>query len=371
MHPLGGQPLLGERLSLWLDLSVVKIPASLAWTTSCQRPLATPQSATPQSFQTSSRPVEQSFLAYLRGRCRSLPQVLVGIGDDAAVMTPDTHLQLACTDQIIDGVDFDSSQHALSDVGYKSMAINLSDIAAMGGRPTAALVTLTLPRINATRIAGEVYEGILEAAAEADVAIAGGDLSTYDGPLAINVTLLGSVPKNGAWLRSGAKEGDAILVSGPLGGSLKGRHLRPRSRLALVNPLRESVTVHAAIDISDGLSLDLDRLCAASGVGAELDVERIPIHPDAIELAVTSGRTPFQHAWSDGEDFELILTLSQADADGLLRDRSDLGLIQIGRIVGRTGLWKKAQGKLQRLPPQGYVHQSSQPESPSQSASDA
>ncbi len=219
-----------------------------------------------------------------------------------------------------------------------------------------------MPRVNATRIAGEVYEGILEAAAEFNVAIAGGDLSTYDGPLAINVTLLGTVPKEGAWLRSGAQEGDAILVSGPVGGSLKGRHLRPQPRLALVQPLRESVSVHAAIDISDGLSLDLDRLCAASGVGAELDVDRIPIHSDAIELAKTSGRTPFQHAWSDGEDFELILTLAQADADRLLRDRSDLGLIQIGKIVGRTGLWKKARGKLQRLPPQGYLHQSSQSE---------
>ena len=96
---------------------------------------------------------------------------------------------------------------------------------------------------------------------------------------------------------------------------MKGRHLRPQPRLDFVKRLRETVTVNAAIDISDGLSLDLDRLCAASGVGAELDVESIPIHPDAVELAKTSGRTPFQHAWSDGEDFELILAMSQADAD--------------------------------------------------------
>lgn len=315
--------------------------------------------------------MEQSFLAYLRGRCRSLPQVLVGIGDDAAVLEPGNDLQIACTDQIIDGVDFDSSRDALEDVGYKSMAINLSDIAAMGGWPTAALVTLTLPRTNATRIAGDVYEGILEAAAEFEIAIAGGDLSTYEGPLAINVVMLGHAPRNGVWRRSGAKEGDAILVTGPLGGSLRGRHLRPQPRLALAKALRETVDVHAAIDISDGLSLDLDRLCAASGVGAELDIESIPIHPDAEELSQTSQRTPFQHAWADGEDFELILTMAQPDADRLLSSRPDLGLTQIGVAVGRTGLWKKAKGKLQRLPPQGYVHTSSQPGPPLESQNES
>ena len=287
----------------------------------------------------------------------------MGIGDDAAVIAPRSESQIVCTDQIIDGVDFDSSQHALADVGYKSMAINLSVIAAMGGWPSAALVTLSLPRRGATRIAGDVYEGILEAAEEFQVAIAGGDLSTYEGPLAINATLLGYVPEQGAWLRSGAREDDAIVVSGALGGSLRGRHLRPQPRLSLVQTLRELVTIHAAIDISDGLSLDLDRLCAASRVGAELDVEQIPIHRDAVEMAHQSGRTPFEHAWSDGEDFELILTLPQDQTDHLLTERADLGLTQIGKIVGRTGLWKRARGKLQRLPPQGYVHGSSDPTS--------
>lgn len=332
-------------------------------------------SANPDSLQANPpdllqvNPVEQSFLAYLRGRCRSLPQVMVGIGDDAAVLEPAKHLQIACTDQIIDGVDFDSSQHSLRDAGYKSMAINLSDVAAMGGWPTAALVTLALPRKDATRIAGDVYEGILEAAAEFQVAIAGGDLSTYDGPIAVNVTLLGEVPQQGPWLRRGAREADAILVSGPLGGSLRGRHLRPRPRLSLVKALRDVVTVHAAIDISDGLSLDLDRLCAASGVGAELIVDQIPVHPDAVELSKQSGRPPFQHAWSDGEDFELILTMTQTDADRLQSEHRDLGLTQIGTIVGRTGLWKKDRGKLQRLPPQGYLHSSSQSGSSNQSSS--
>ncbi|QDT03278.1 Thiamine-monophosphate kinase [Rubripirellula lacrimiformis] len=300
--------------------------------------------------------MEQSFLAYLRGRCRSLPQVSVGIGDDAAVIEPVVGQQIACVDQIIDGVDFLSDQHSLGDVGFKSMAINLSDVAAMGAVPTSALVTLALPKSNATRIAGEVYEGIFEAATQFKVAIAGGDLSTYDGPLAISVTLLGHVPAGGAWLRSGAGEGEAILVTGPVGGSIRGRHMRPNPRVELAAKLRELVQVTAAIDISDGLSLDLDRLLAKSDVGCELKIDTIPIHDDAIELSKTSGRTPFQHAWSDGEDFELIVTMSQSDADKVLATDVGATLTQIGTTTSRTGLWKLENGRHERLSPQGYVH---------------
>tara|TARA_R110002049_G_scaffold72490_2_gene187044 strand:+ start:20208 stop:21137 length:930 start_codon:yes stop_codon:yes gene_type:complete len=309
--------------------------------------------------------MEQSFLAYLRGRCRSLPQVAVGIGDDAAIIDNATTggsvtQTVACTDQIIDGVDFESEKHSLADIGYKSVAINLSDIAAMGANPCSALVTLALPRENATRIAGDVYEGILQAATEFGIAIAGGDLSTYDGPLSISVTLLGDVPLGQAWLRSGAQEGDAIVVTGHVGGSILGRHLRPSPRIETSQWLRQQVDVHAAIDISDGLSLDLDRLCAASGFGAELLIETMPIHDDAIMLSQQTNRTPLEHAWSDGEDFELILTMSQADADRVCA-ASDAGehpvaLTQIGQVVGRTGLWKKTTGKFHRLSPQGYQH---------------
>ncbi len=305
--------------------------------------------------------MEQSFLAYLRGRCRSLPQVDVGIGDDAAVidpakMVPAGGQMVVCTDQILDGVDFISKEQSLADIGYKSMAINLSDIAAMGAKPTSALVTLALPKQNATRIAGDVYEGIFEAAQRFEVAIAGGDISTYDGPLGISVTLMGAVEQSGAWLRTGAVEGDAIIVTGFVGGSLRGRHLRPEPRIELGQKLRELVQVNAAIDISDGLSLDLDRLCASSHVGAELSIETIPIHDDAVILSEESGRTPMEHAWSDGEDFELILTMSQQDADNVLSKDLGVELTQIGNVVGRTGLWKRNAGKFLRLSPQGFVH---------------
>ncbi len=306
--------------------------------------------------------MEQSFLAYLRGRTRNLPAVAVGIGDDAAVMDLPSNgprvQQVFCTDQIIDGVDFQSQTQPLASIGYKSIAINLSDIAAMGATPTVALVTLALPADNATEIAGEVYEGILEACGEFGLAIAGGDLSTYHGPLAIGVCLLGTV--SDPWLRSGAQEGDVIFVTGSLGGSLLGRHLRPVPRIDFANRLRQHADVHAAIDVSDGFSLDLDRLLAASRVGAELDIERIPVSDDAVTMSIESGRTPLEHAWSDGEDFELIFTTSESDAakiEQLSLDELSVQITRVGSVVGRTGLWKRVTGsKLERVFPQGYVH---------------
>lgn len=306
--------------------------------------------------------METAFLAYLRGRIRHLNQVAVGIGDDAAVIDPMDGQTVACTDQIIDGTDFDSSRfeadgHGWADVGFKSVAINLSDIAAMGATAKSMLITVSLPRQNSTKLAGDIYEGILEAAETYQLAIAGGDLSVYDGPLAISVTMLGCVPSGRAWLRSGAKEGDRIFVTGAVGGSLLGRHLRPEPRIELALQLRElPITIHSAIDISDGLSLDLDRLCASSGVGAELNAESIPIHADAITRAEQTGRTPWEHAWRDGEDFELILTMSSEDGKRVDDANLDVPLTCIGEIVGRTGMWKRVQGKLERLMPQGYVH---------------
>ena len=301
--------------------------------------------------------MEQSFLAWLKGRVRQLPGVAVGIGDDAAILDLPAEQQLiASTDAIIDQVDFVLGEHSLSDIGYKAMAINLSDIAALGGTATAALVTLSLPNRRATETAAGVYEGILEAAQRYGVAIAGGDISVYDGPLSISITLLGSVPRGCAWLRSGAQEGDALVVSGSLGGSLLGRHLRPIPRLDLARELCGLVDVHAAMDISDGFSLDLDRLCAASGVGVEIETAHIPIHPDAVARAKQTGRRPLDHALGDGEDFELILAIAADDWEQLSQTRPDLGLVRVGTFIGRTGLWSRGERGQQRMLASGFIH---------------
>ncbi len=303
--------------------------------------------------------MEQSFLAWLRGRLRDFPQVAVGIGDDAAVIDiPPGHQLVATTDTIVDGVDFLVDQHPLEDIGFKSLAINLSDIAAMGAQATSALVTLSLPSRDATQIAAAVYEGILRCAKQYGVAIAGGDLSVYDGPLSISVVMHGLVPTGQAWLRTGAQQGDLVVLSGPVGGSLLGRHLRPTPRLDLPPLFRQlGVNVHAAIDISDGLSLDLDRLCASSGVGAELDLCRIAVHPDAQTRAERERiQTAVQHALGDGEDFELILALTAADYDRIMQQQPGIGLHPIGKFVSRTGLWTVHGATFKRLTPSGYIH---------------
>ncbi|MGV3483320.1 MAG: thiamine-phosphate kinase [Planctomycetaceae bacterium] len=302
--------------------------------------------------------MEQSFLAWLRGRTRSLPSVAVGIGDDAAVVDlPPNHQLVATTDAIIEGVDFLQSEHSLRDIGYKAIAVNLSDIAAMGAVPTTILVTLALPSSNATSVAAGLYEGILECASQYGLSVAGGDISVYEGPLSISVTLLGTVKTGQAWLRSGAQEGDAIVITGPVGGSLLGRHLRPVPRIELAVRLRELATIHAAMDISDGLSLDLDRLCAASGVGAELDLSAIPIHDDAVTRSHSRGGLPaIEHALGDGEDFELILAMEAEQYDALVKAHPELGLYRIGTFVGRTGLWSRTANEMKRLSPSGFVH---------------
>lgn len=325
--------------------------------------------------------MEQSFIAWLRGRCASLPQVEVGIGDDAAILQLPTAGEslVVCTDQIVDGVDFLSSQHAAADIGRKSVLINLSDMAAMAATPITLLVNLSLPTSDATQLAAGVYEGILAVAQQYNLSISGGDITVYDGPLGIAVTVLGTVPQQRRWLRSGAKEGDAIVVTGAFGGSILGRHLTPTPRLQAALQIAEAFDVHAAIDVSDGLSLDLDRLCAASGVGAEFELSAIPLHEDAHRLAEQDGQTAVEHAWGDGEDFELILAIPPGEVDRLLAMNLDVPLTRLGTFTGRTGLWArkplaadsldetktaakakpgkpKASSQLERLSPRGFIH---------------
>ncbi|QDV67221.1 Thiamine-monophosphate kinase [Rosistilla carotiformis] len=301
--------------------------------------------------------MEQSFLAWLRGRQRDLPQVAVGIGDDAAILDwPSSRQLVTSVDTIVDGVDFLLDKHSLASIGHKALAVNLSDMAAMAADPVAVLVAISLPNQQATQVAAGIYEGILATAAEFGVAISGGDITVYDGPLAISITIIGQAAPQKAWLRSGAEPDDAVLVSGSLGGSILQKHLAFTPRVRLAQQLRDSFTIHAAIDISDGLLLDLDRLCAASGCGIELQLDQIPISDDAKTLSLQDGGDPLEHALGDGEDYELILTCPAEQAADILA--ADLGtpLTQIGVLTSRTGLWSKLPNKLIRLSPRGFVH---------------
>ncbi|MEZ6090619.1 MAG: thiamine-phosphate kinase [Pirellulaceae bacterium] len=301
--------------------------------------------------------MEQSFLAWLRGRGRTLPQVAIGIGDDAAVLDwPASRQLVTCVDTITDGVDFLIDQQPLDAIGHKALAVNLSDLAAMAADPVAAMVSISLPKQNATRVAAAIYEGILSTAKEFDVALCGGDITCYDGPVSLSVTAIGSVQPGKAWLRSGASVGEAVLVSGALGGSILSKHLHFEPRIRLAQSLRERFKVTSAIDISDGLLLDLDRLCAASSVGVELDLMNIPISDDARLLAGRHDGDPLRHALGDGEDYELIITCPANQLDGILHADVGVRLTHIGTLTSRTGLWSKLPNKVERLSPQGYVH---------------
>jgi thiamine-monophosphate kinase len=303
--------------------------------------------------------MERDFVRWL---CTRLPQhsrLSMGIGDDAAILRLSAGANLvATTDMLMDGVDFMLPQHDAERIGRKALAVNLSDLAAMAARPVAALVSVALPQQGGERLARRLYEGMLPLTAEFDCPIAGGDTNSWDGPLVISVTALGEVPHDRRWLRSGARPGDAILVTGEFGGSILGRQFdfQPRVKEALW--LAEHSNVHAAIDVSDGLSLDVSRICDASDCGAEIDLRRIPVSAAAEELARQDGTIPLNQALGDGEDFELILAVSQSEADKLLAQQPlGVRLTQIGHFTAEPGLFAPANdGTREPLAPRGYEH---------------
>ncbi len=240
------------------------------------------------------------------------PTIPLGVGDDAALVDFQGPAVVAA-DMILDGAHFELEHCGAELAGRKALAVNFSDLAAMGAWPVAVFLSLALPRDSAERIAHQVLAGVQSLASEYDALIAGGDTNVWDGKLAIAVTVIGRAA-GPAWLRRGARPGDLLVVSGPLGGSLRERHLRFTPRLKLARRLQQLGVVQAAIDLSDGLALDLSRITTASGCGAVLDADRIPLSPDAKWMAEHgSGRTPLEHALHDGEDFELLLAVAPSD----------------------------------------------------------
>ncbi len=299
-------------------------------------------------------PGEFEYIAWLRARTPTDPRVLIGPGDDCAALTPLARELLVTTDMLMDGTDFVLPEVGPRRVGRKAMAVNLSDIAAMAGTPTAAVVSVALPR-DGRELAQELYLGLREVADAFGVALVGGDTNTWDGPLVISVTAMGEATARGPVRRSGARPGDWVFVTGPLGGSILGHHLdfTPRVRESL--RLHEAVDLRAMLDISDGLTADLNHICEESRCGALLVADAIPVSTAARELSRTSGRTPLAHALGDGEDFELVFAVSPEDGAELLREPPIAGLAKIGECV-ESGLWLEAGGVRTPLAPTGWVH---------------
>ncbi len=282
--------------------------------------------------------------------------VRLGIGDDAALLTVPPGQELAVAiDTLVEGVHFPRGT-AAADIGWKALAVNLSDLAAMGARPAWALLALTLPDADAAFVEG-FAQGFAELARPHRLALVGGD--TTRGPLCISVAVHGFVPPGEALRRSGARVGDAVLVTGTLGDAAAGLHglqahagdgdgreflqarlNRPTPRLATGTALRGQAS--ACVDISDGLLADLGHICAASGVGAEIEAARLPRSPAL--LGLYDEATALRFALAGGDDYELCFTVPAAHLTRVQADLARLGcgVTRIGRIVEGSGVRVRA-----------------------------
>lgn len=294
---------------------------------------------------------EFQFIDWVRRKTPVVGRVIVGPGDDCAVLKPGRIPQILTTDMLMHGVDFRLDQTTPRRIGRKAMAVNLSDIAAMAGLPVAAVVAVALPQ-GIANLAEELYEGLREVADEFETPIAGGDTNSWDGPLAITVTLLGETER--PVLRNGARPGDWLFVTGPLGGSILGHHFEFIPRIREARLLNDTVELRALIDISDGLSQDLHHILTESRCGAKLDASAIPISDAARTLAGRTGKSALSHALGDGEDFELVFAVSPEDGAKLLTD-SPVPVWKIGECV-TDGYWLVENGERRLLEPAGWVH---------------
>jgi thiamine-monophosphate kinase len=302
---------------------------------------------------------ENSFIEWLRvNNPVTLGSVLKGIGDDCAVFQSDTPRPwLVTTDMLLEGSCFRLGEAGAYRIGRKSMSVNLSDIAAMAGIPCYAFVSVGLPQNADAELPKQLYWGLKEVADTFGVSLIGGDTNSWANDLVISVTVIGRATERGYVTRSGARRGDWIFVTGPLGGSILGKHIDFTPRITEAIQLHKQVDIHAMIDISDGLAKDLHHICKESRCGACLQSDKIPISDAAWKQSNQDSRSPLIHALSDGEDFELLFTVSPLDGENLIREQPIPGiqLHHIGEIIDRE-VWMEKDGVREILEPLGYEH---------------
>lgn len=290
------------------------------------------------------------------------PRLVVGIGDDAAAFraTPGS-LTLATTDIQVEGRHFDRRFITPYQLGLRGAAINLSDIAAMGGTPTYALVSLALPQDLDVDWVRELYRGLHEEITQHHAAVIGGNLAATKGAIIVDITMFGEVPEGQEVTRGKGKPGDVVFVTGTLGASAAGlqalqrgldrrrpdvsaviaAHLTPAARVPEGMVIGASRLVTAMIDISDGLAGDLGHICEAGGVGARLYADRIPISLDARTIARALGIDPLDLALHGGEDYELCFTCSPSDAAMLakvVRSATGIPVTEVGSLTETLGI---------------------------------
>jgi len=305
------------------------------------------------------------------------PSAGVGIGDDAAVIDVGTETYLlATTDALADGVHFLTSQIPARSLGRKAIAVNLSDIAAMGGIPTSVLVSLALPASTPVEFVHELYRGMRHEADTHGATIVGGNITSTPGPIAITVTVLGSVSKSSLSLRTGAQIGDVLATTGTLGNAAAARLITERSRgweerwgtfvsasqvptprLKAASALATVGIPHAMLDISDGLASEVRRIGEASGVGALLHSDSLPISEEVQQVSEELNLDPLDLALYGGEDYELLVALSRGslhEAEALLAEEP---LHVVGEVVPReVGFTLETDGKSTPLAAEGWTH---------------
>lgn len=319
--------------------------------------------------------------ALIRKLAQHLPpvpsDVVVGIGDDAAVVKPLAESLVFSTDTMVEGVHFLSTTLTPHNLGYKSLVVSLSDIAAMGGRPLYALVSLAVGAGLAKAQLEEVYAGFREVTERFGCHVVGGDTVRTDGPTVMTTTVIGEVET--PILRSGAKPGDILFVTGRLGGSSAGlevqkhssvaispasaailaqHHQRPVPRIA-IGQLCVSAGVHALNDISDGLASELNELAEASHVRCIIDEEAVPVVPEVVEWAKCIARCPVEYALYGGEDYELVGAASRHGYAKLLATAGMLRvpITRIGEVTDGDGVvMRRRSGNLEVLEAKGYNH---------------
>jgi thiamine-monophosphate kinase len=310
------------------------------------------------------------------------PGVVVAVGDDAAVIEPGMYQGVLTTDLLIDGVHFELGATSPHDLGHKAVTVNVSDVAAMGGTPQYGLTSIGLPGTVQSSWVMELYGGMRQAADEYGMALVGGDTSRSDRAV-LAVTVYGRVVAGKAVTRSGARAGNVLVVTGSLGGSaaglriakagaqdqkdllstewgrdLLGRHERPGARVGEGQTLAQAGAT-AMIDLSDGLSLDLARVCEASGVGARVRLPDLPLAPGLVELAEATGDDPFDLALHGGEDYELLAAIppeAEDQARRNLMERYHTRLTTIGETTKDPGVVAVRGDDESPLEPKGWDH---------------
>ncbi len=265
----------------------------------------------------------------------------VPIGDDAAVLdVPQGQQVVVTTDMLVERIHFRRDWSDAYSIGWKTAAVNLSDLAAMGAKPTFAFLSIAVTVRETVEVLDRLYDGFADCLHRYGAKLAGGDTNASKEDLVLSATLLGTVAHGQALTRTGARTGDLLLVTGTLGNSAMGLallsqyelsraekvskelisiHRRPQPRIVAAQAAAATGKVHAAMDISDGLAGDLKKLCAASGVGARLETSRLPISDDMRQAAVALGKDPVAVALEGGEDYELLLAVSPSDLDIVVR----------------------------------------------------